>query len=281
MSCSNFCTAAKCEELEHRINTLEFQIQTLESYIDLLRLSLEGHTLQPIPMAHDYEPLVTVDVVINQNEETTENQLKVDVSIDNINAYGSAILPNNSIDFLDLRILDTGNNNYVFELYINDLIANTELQLAEPQINLDVFDLGDNNFGISMTVGSLQAQDSLSITLPEEEEHVVSNLKLSGSNYNDYLTLTVADGESSDSTQIFIDAVTINRFGGGGQLECDLTPVLTAIDAARNEILNDTQEIKKIFQAREEVFSYCIQDLDANLNNSLSNNGNNIVLGHS
>ena len=44
---------------------------------------------------------------------------------------------------------------------------------------------------------------------------------------------------------------------------------------------DDTQEIKKIFQAREEVFSYCIQDLDANLNNSLSNNVNNIVLGHS
>ncbi len=44
---------------------------------------------------------------------------------------------------------------------------------------------------------------------------------------------------------------------------------------------DDTQEIKKIFQAREEVFSYCIQDLDANLNNSLSNSGNNIVLGHS
>ena len=28
---------------------------------------------------------------------------------------------------------------------------------------------------------------------------------------------------------------------------------------------DDTKEIKKIFQAREEVFSYCIQDLDANL----------------
>jgi hypothetical protein len=28
---------------------------------------------------------------------------------------------------------------------------------------------------------------------------------------------------------------------------------------------DDTNEIKKIFQAREEVFSYCVQDLDMNL----------------
>ena len=45
---------------------------------------------------------------------------------------------------------------------------------------------------------------------------------------------------------------------------------------------DDTKEIKKIFQAREEVFSYCIKDLDANLQISLPNsNRNSVVLGHS
>ena len=42
---------------------------------------------------------------------------------------------------------------------------------------------------------------------------------------------------------------------------------------------DDTQEIKKIFQAREEVFSYCIQDLDTNLKLGLPIN--NVALGHS
>ena len=31
---------------------------------------------------------------------------------------------------------------------------------------------------------------------------------------------------------------------------------------------DDTNEIKKIFQAREEVFSYCVQDLDINFGNN-------------
>ena len=45
---------------------------------------------------------------------------------------------------------------------------------------------------------------------------------------------------------------------------------------------DDTQEIKKIFQAREEVFSYCIQDLDTSLKLGLPiNNENSVALGHS
>ncbi|MDJ0572335.1 MAG: hypothetical protein QNJ53_25285 [Pleurocapsa sp. MO_192.B19] len=44
---------------------------------------------------------------------------------------------------------------------------------------------------------------------------------------------------------------------------------------------DDIKEIKKIFQAREEVFCYCVQDLDMSLkNNLLENNENNIVLGY-
>lgn len=177
MTCSGFCTTAKCEELES-------QIQSLHSTVELLQKFLEGHILQPIPMAHNYEPSVTVDVIVQDNQPGKD--LKVDVTIDNVNAYGLATLP--SINSLNVQVLDLGNNNFLFDVYIDDLVGSAEFQITQPQINLDFFELQPNNFGLSMTVGTQQAQDNFTITLPDEK--VISNLKLSGSYYNDILTLT-------------------------------------------------------------------------------------------
>lgn len=49
MSCPDLCTAAKCEELERRINALEIGLE-------LLQASFNAHVSQDIPTAHDYKP---------------------------------------------------------------------------------------------------------------------------------------------------------------------------------------------------------------------------------
>ncbi len=49
MTCSDLCTAAKCQELENRIGVLEQELKLLEA-------SFQAHTKLEIPEAHDYTP---------------------------------------------------------------------------------------------------------------------------------------------------------------------------------------------------------------------------------
>ncbi|MBE9171400.1 hypothetical protein IQ238_29210, partial [Pleurocapsales cyanobacterium LEGE 06147] len=59
--CENLCTAAKCQELENRINDLEGELRTLKE-------RFESHLNQDIPIAHNYNSNLRVEAFLNSKE---------------------------------------------------------------------------------------------------------------------------------------------------------------------------------------------------------------------
>ena len=102
MSCDNLCTAAKCEELENRLNALEIALE-------LLQASFEAHTNQDIPEAHNYEePEVTVSLAASEDRD-----LKVFVAVGSKNDSETIKLPEPEVD-VALAVNSSDNSLKVF-----------------------------------------------------------------------------------------------------------------------------------------------------------------------
>ena len=91
------------------------------------------------------------------------------------------------------------------------LFASDSTILPNSNVSIDVFDNTDESALIKVQVG--KDSDEYTIFFPEQK-HIESNIKIDGSFRSDILNLTVADGESSDTADIYIP--TSNNGGGGG-----------------------------------------------------------------
>ena len=180
--------------------------------------------------------------------------------------------------FVTFDIFDLGNNEYAFQVQVNGNSDSDVLSLNNQESNLSIDGSFENDI-LNLTVADGISQDTATINIPISEipenpeipelpsipESIPSNLSIAASYFNDVLTITVADGQSQDTAQVFIDA-DINNFGGGGgsnpndggdDLSCDAfsqelqdccSQLLAAINDNQNAIENNFQKIQEVEQ---------------------------------
>jgi hypothetical protein len=211
VSCDNLCTAAKCAELERRINDLEAQ--------------LNAHKALDIPQAHDYKSNLKIDgsfqsetltitvadvtsqdtatilIPDNQGEVTVSlatnsdaNTLKVYVKVGDKSDDETVTLPSPSVE-VDLNVVDDA-------LYLDVTVGNQHGQdtvtLPSPPVEVDLNAVDDALY-LDVTVGNQHAQDT--VTLPSPPVEV--SLAVAG---ND-LKVFVKVGNKSDSAIIELPKV--------------------------------------------------------------------------
>jgi hypothetical protein len=231
MSCDNLCTAAKCQELEDRINALEQALALLEA-------SFVAHTNQDIPEAHDYEePDVNVSLAVAGND------LKVFVKVGNKSDDETTTLPIPDEPEVSVSLAVAGQDLKVF-VQVGNKSGDETITLPkpeEPEVGVAVFDLGDNQFGISVQVGTKQDQDDFAIALPEPIEPIEPvpvTISGSASFYDDTLTITIATPDDSDTFQVEIPR---GGSGGGGGSGGEPEPInLVGAASFENNILTIT-----------------------------------------
>ncbi len=242
-NCPDFCSAAKCRELENRIGILEQDLA-------FLRASFNSHVQQEIPTAHDYDSNIRIDgsyqsniltltvadktsqdtatisipdsnVTVSLATNSNDNTLKVFVAVGSKNDSETVTLPepNDDVD-VSLAVNSDDNTLKVF-VKVGDKSDEETVTLPKPETNLKL----DGSFAdemLTLTVADGSSQDTAQILIPIPNiDDLIndllnklpkSNLKIDGSYFGDDLTITVSDGQSSDTFQ-----VTIPRRSGGGE----------------------------------------------------------------
>ena len=230
MTCENLCTAATCAELERRIEELEENYRTL---LDAFLTHKDGDVYQ----GHNYQP--NIDIFL----DFYNNQLTVQINLDGTPSQDTVDLSELIVDDFGIEIIDLGSNFYQLQLIINNITSSSDFTFAEPTIDFETYQLDNTTIGWSLIYNEFQDQGEFNIILPEVEEveYTPSNLQLDGTYQDDYLTLNISDGESSDSIQIFIDAEDITNINGGGGQEVNCDEITDAIDNCCAQILTAIQ----------------------------------------
>jgi len=204
-NCSDFVTRAEYEQLLIQLKDLQFEISSVQ-------LDLSGHKSLDVPQAHNYRPQFEVITELNNNLLTTavviEGESKSDVV-----EFPDSVIPSVTMD-----IFEPVPGEYVFKVGVNGEFDEDILILEQGRLDvaIDTFEIDDRSVALVVQVGEERAETTLYFPEAEDSQHIASNLSLSASYFNDTLTITVADGESQDTAQVFIDANVINDFGGGG-----------------------------------------------------------------
>ncbi len=194
-NCGDLCTAAKCEDLERRIEALEQDLKLLEA-------SFEAHTQQSIPEAHKFEPAWDVDV------DFRNDRIFVAVTIDGDSRHDTAILPNHQIDVeasfnKRTNILRIDVSNKISKDFVLVEIPIPEIpEYKKPEIEAQIFaDLIEDHLIVEIDVNGSRNEADVYLG---DYKHEKSNLKLSGLFQSEKLYLTVADGESTATEVIDI-----------------------------------------------------------------------------
>lgn len=264
MTCSDLCTAAKCEELENRMGALE---QALE----LLEASFEAHTQQDIPEAHGF------NFEVPEPEPTDDSSVNVTITGRGDNTFLVTVKVGNEQD------------SDGFTVDIPDLPEIPEP--VEPEVSIGVFELVQDTYGISVQVGTKQAQDEFTITHPDlpeipeptdNNQHVKSNLNGSASFRDGVLTITIADGESFDSFQTSIPTnsspqtifITEEVYMNCDELENKFDDCCGQIIGALNNLSNElanvangiNTEVNKVNTEVNKVYDQVTIDISGNVN---------------
>ncbi|MEL7406336.1 MAG: hypothetical protein AAFN00_05160 [Cyanobacteria bacterium J06558_2] len=208
-TCGDLCTAAKCQELENRIASLERLVSI--------------HLGQSIPEAHDITPvLITnltdgvlyleiglggkVDSASVQLPETVltkfeiegqvnEGTLNLDAFINDLKASAIIELPQIEEIKFDSIIEE---NLLKLSVDIDGTVGETEINLEEVKtfVTLDIFDQGNGDYVFKVGVNNDFDEDTLKLS---ESNLFETNLTGSASFQNDTLTISIADGKSEDS----------------------------------------------------------------------------------
>jgi|GEM_PF-6543229 len=265
MSCNDLCTAAKCAELEARIEVLEETIYELESLVQLhinqdipqahnyegnndlalLEAAFNAHVAQEIPEAHLYQPNLDLSL------DFADNALLATLNIDDVVVDDFVDLSDLLISSFGININEVDSNLYEFEITINDSVDTTQFSFAEPELTLEIDELYPGEFGASLTVGTVQTQDNFTVTFPDEfQQNQQSNVQVQLDHSNDVLTVFVSDGITNDSDSIFLEVNNINNFGGG-EVSCEgisqeltdcCSAILSAIANAQNIIVAEVED---------------------------------------
>lgn len=259
MSCTDFCTAAKCAELEEKIDSLESQIITLKDALLSLKTNFETHISQNIPTAHKYEPAINIAPVFE------DDNLYIDFTIDGVTSASQVRLPIPDLSDLELSINPTailGEHSFVitaggYQTQAIQIITYPEVELTlrgHYYGNSIELYLTGSGYTENVTEEVYLELDELTIETEETDssdtEHVVSNLNVDLSYSGNYFVVTVSDGESSGSDRILL------RSGGGGDgdsMSCEqtitdccaaLTALITNVSTQVDSVIAQNTEIK-------------------------------------
>ena len=162
VSCENFCTVEKCQELEQLIQELELKIILLESQISDLSNLVNNHLDLNIPQAHKYEPSVLVDVFELANQTAI-----IKVSVDGNSDEDTLLLPTFEPDVLvDVFEQD---NSAVIKVSVNGdsdedtLLFSNNDQHIESNLKGSAILTGDT---LLISIADGESQDTFSVNLP-------------------------------------------------------------------------------------------------------------------
>ena len=242
MSCGDLCSAAKCAELENRIEFLEEALSFLQNAFDV-------HRNESIPQAHTYQPTVTTVVLLD------ENILKVDVDIDGHGDEDSVELPNSVVPNVTCDVFDTPDGGYTVKVGVNGEFDESSFYVKEPELSFAITEIIPGQFDFEIVLGDQLKHDTLFISLPGGNQPTAldGDFAVDVSYVSDYLNVAVTiDGTTrSDSAYIDADVLTVNRgsFGsgnnGGNDVSCqeigealqfDLGQILAAIAAVDSKV---------------------------------------------
>lgn len=244
MACTNLCTAQECFELRQLIVDLQSQINFLTN-------QLYRHTLDPIPQAHAFEPEVTV------NPTLTENQLTIEVAVDKISSQGTVELPEMAIETVAVEIDSTDEHNQIIKVLVNEVEGQNTLIIPEPELDFAITNIAPGTFNFHLILGEQESIQQLVVNelAIKAENEPTRSLDVKLSYLFNFLTVTVSDGVDFVSDTVYINAgTTINQgsFGGGGSgsnggdkvdcqgvadaLETNLDAILAAIKAVDGKV---------------------------------------------
>ena len=233
-NCPDLCTAAKCAELEAKINELEAK--------------LLFHLIQDIPEAHDFNSSITVDTNI------VDGELFTAVSINNTTDSSSVLLPENLRDddeqppIFDITVGISTSGELEISAQLDEAIVYASTELPRYPVAVDTFETTGGTT-LVVQVGEERAETDLPTPSSTAQEIDVAV------NYFDDGTLIVyvAYGESFDRDEVDIGRRTINRPGGGGSeddmscenLSQELTDCCAQILSAVATNLQKIQELEQ------------------------------------
>ena len=205
MSCGDLCTAAKCAELEGRIDELQQLIFELTGLV-------QEHRNLPVPYAHDIIPNFNVRNRLNGSELTTE------VDIFGERQSSTVTLPDSVVPTVNVEVIPQDNYNHQIVVTVNESSDNAVLTTHQPQLEFGIEELGDNQYGFGIIFDGQPVGAILDLTefVPEETLVLPPEFSIDVDYQLDLLTVAVTiDGQTKKDT-VYIDANVINRFGGGG-----------------------------------------------------------------
>ncbi|MEM6613296.1 MAG: hypothetical protein AAF652_13770 [Cyanobacteria bacterium P01_C01_bin.72] len=207
-NCSDFVTRTEYNALLARLDELLYEIQ-------LVQLDLTGHKSLDVPQAHNYRPQFEVVTELNNNELITA------VVIEGESQNDVVELPNSVVSNVTCDIFDQSDGSYVVKIGVNGEFDEDILTLPEPeQLDFTITEINLGQFDFEIVLGEQLKTQTLNISVPDDNqpELTQSNLVLDAeyNEVNNVLTITIADGESSATARVLIDANVINDFGGGG-----------------------------------------------------------------
>lgn len=244
MTCSDFCTAETCRNLQA-------QILELRQELIYLQQKFYFHQSEDIPSAHSYQPEVIVNPTIN------ENQLDIEVSIDRNRGKGSVELSETAIEDVIVNIDSQDEYNQIIKISVNGVETQHSFIIPQPKLDLAMTNIAPGTFDFHLVLGEQELIKQLVVNelAAKALDDVVGKLDVKLGYRFDNLTVTVSDGINSASDSVYIDAgTTIQRgsFGGGGNsnnggddvncqgvsdaLQVDLGAILTAIRTVDNKV---------------------------------------------
>lgn len=252
MTCTDLCTAAKCQELEQRIVDLESKYTTLLDAILTLKTNFEFHEQNNIYDAHNYQPTIEFDV------SEYEGTLYFYLDIDEYSAFSDVQMPGINLDNLEI-IFESKEIIGEYDLIISDPITFSQasgfLKVDYPEVKLELEHFYYDNTIELYLIGKEYTSNVYSeiiIELDElqiEEEEEQYSLDVSLNYAGGFLEVVVTYGNSSDFDTVEIDAEIINNYYGGGnddvscqqieqQIDDCCIQILTAIGGVSSQLTN-------------------------------------------
>jgi hypothetical protein len=271
--CQDFCTKEECDSLQDQIhsllniiNDLSGKIGKLEIKVDYLEKRLESHIQTKIndssALGHQYEPnfnlglnikeqkynyLITSSLTLENKTKEVKDYLEKEIKDYELNAKISGKELSISLYFQGLgteiayvELPFTCQSDFDNHVQTNVNDGSNDGHQYSPtlshslNVNEDVegyytlaskIDFGNGALNI------ITAQDYAFIPKPN------GIINIAGSYVSDFLYITVATATHADTATIYIP-VDSNYYNnnGGDNMECDLTPVLSAINACCQDI---------------------------------------------
>lgn len=235
-NCQDLCTAEKCRQLEQKIENLELDLA-------LLREVVNGHLLQPIPLAHNYNPpsynppppFVTLDIF-----QTGENTYVFKVGVDGNFDEDTLVLEELTAFF---NVTEISPDNFLIGLTLNGELYEDYLRIQPPNLAFDIFPTGTDSYNFQIRINEEYDEDTLTITHPQIElpEPIQSDLNINGSYFDERLTITVSNGNSTDSFQVTIpqgnEIINNNTIVDNTDLENQIDDLKNILQQCCNDIV--------------------------------------------